>query len=182
MELYFYSMRTLLLLFVILMVSCKNETGQSELISNTDETSKYVLEPLEVYDFEGLKPLLKTDTDKIYVVNFWATWCAPCIKELPYFEAINEAYTDKNVEVVLVSLDFPKKYDSHLKPFIKKQGLKSKVVALNDMDSNTWIPAISPDWSGAIPATLIFNKEKRQFYEGAFTYEELETELKQFLK
>ncbi|MGC1631234.1 MAG: TlpA family protein disulfide reductase [Gelidibacter sp.] len=175
-------MRTLLVLFVVIMTSCKNEPRPSTLHSKTDETFKYVAEPLEVYDFEGLKPFLETDTDKIYIVNFWATWCAPCIKELPYFEAVKAAYADKNVEVLLVSLDFPKKYDSHLKPFIKKHELKSKVVALNDMDSNTWIPAINPDWSGAIPATLIFNKDKRQFYEQTFTYEELETELKQFLK
>ena len=164
------------------MVSCKQETNQNESVLNLDETSNYVAAPLEIYDFEGLKPFLKTNTDKTYVVNFWATWCAPCVKELPYFEAVNAAYNDKDVEVLLVTLDFPKKYDSHVKPFIKKHGLKSKVVALNDMDSNTWIPAINPDWSGAIPATLIFNKHKRQFYEQTFTYEELETELKKFLK
>lgn len=182
MESYFYTMRAFLVLFAFIIVSCKNDTGQSALVSKTDETSDYVAESLEVYDFEGLKPFLKTDSDKIYVVNFWATWCTPCIKELPYFERLNETYADKDVEVLLVSLDFPKKYESHLKPFIKKNQLKSKVVALNDMDSNTWIPAISPDWSGAIPATLIFNNDKRQFYEGAFTYEELEAELNKFLK
>ncbi len=164
------------------MVSCKQEKGQNESVSNLDETSDTIIVPLEVYDFEGLKPLLKTDRDTIYIVNFWATWCAPCIQELPYFEALNAAYSDEHVEVLLVSLDFPKKYESHLKPFIKKYKLKSRVIALNDMDSNTWIPAIDPDWSGAIPATLIFNKDKRQFYEQTFNYEELETELKKFLK
>ena len=164
------------------MVSCKEETSRNILPSDGDQTSDFVETPLDVYDFEGLKPLLKTKTDKIYVVNFWATWCAPCVKELPYFEAINAAYRDRDVEVLLVSLDFPKKYESHVKPFIKKHQLKSKVIALNDMDSNTWIPAINPEWSGAIPATLIFNKDKRQFYEKTFNYEELETELKQFLK
>jgi hypothetical protein len=69
-----------------------------------------------------------------------------------------------------------------LKPFIQEKKLKSKVVALNDPDANFWIPKISEDWSGAIPATLIYNKEKRQFYEQTFKYEELETQLKQFLK
>lgn len=164
------------------MFSCKQETSDKRVEDNADKTSTYVAPPLEVQDFEGLKPYLKTDTDKIYVVNFWATWCAPCIKELPYLESINENYHDRGVEVLLVSLDFPKKYDSHLKPFIKKHELKSKVIALDDMDSNTWVPAISPDWSGAIPATLIFSKDKRQFYEQTFTYEELERELKHFLK
>ena len=175
-------MRTLLVLAVFILVSCKTDKSRPELVANTAETSHYADAPLEIYDFEGLKPFLKTDTDNIYVVNFWATWCAPCIKEMPYFEAINTTYSDRNVEVILVSLDFPKKYDSHLKPFIKKNELKSKVVALNDSDSNSWIPQIDPSWSGAIPATIIFNKDKRQFYEQTFTYEALETELKKFLK
>lgn len=174
-------MRTLCLLILILMVSCKNENRPMEKSVDVDSQEEFSTIPLEIYDFEGLKPFLKTTTDKIYVVNFWATWCAPCIKELPYFEALNSAYKDKNVELLLVSLDFPKKYESHLKPFIVKHNLKSKVIALDDMDSNTWIPAIDPDWSGAIPATLIFNKDKRQFYEKTFTYEELEKEVKQFL-
>ncbi|MBA6154011.1 TlpA family protein disulfide reductase [Gelidibacter maritimus] len=174
-------MRTLCLLVLILTASCKDSNSQNKPIVDKEPTEDYSDVPLEVYDFEGLKPLLKTSTDKVYVVNFWATWCAPCIKELPYFEALGAAYSDRNVELLLVSLDFPKKYESHLKPFIKKNNLKSKVVALDDNDSNTWIPAIDPDWTGAIPATLIFNKNKRQFYEQTFTYEELETEVKQFL-
>lgn len=177
---YFYAMRIFFLVLIGLMFSCKQETAQKEVV--VDEDAPYVAKALEVVDFEGLKPYLKTNSDKVYIVNFWATWCAPCIKELPYFEQINATYRDKNVEVLLVSIDFPKKYDSHLKPFIAKHQLKSKVMALNDMDSNTWVPGIDPNWSGAIPATLIFNKDKRQFFEKTFTYEELEKELKGFLK
>ncbi|RED43816.1 AhpC/TSA family protein [Winogradskyella eximia] len=139
-------------------------------------------EKLEVYDYDGLEPLIHKKDDKVHVVNFWATWCGPCVKELPYFEAINDTYKNENVEVLLVSLDFPSKYDSALKPFIKKNNLKSKVVALNDTDQNRWIPAINEDWSGALPATIIYKGDKRQFYERSFTKEELETELKQFLK
>ena len=136
-------------------------------------------EKLEVYDYDGLEPLIHKKDDKVHVVNFWATWCGPCVKELPYFEAINDTYKNENVEVLLVSLDFPSKYDSALKPFIKKNNLKS---ALNDTDQNRWIPAINEDWSGALPATIIYKGDKRQFYERSFTKEELETELKQFLK
>lgn len=172
-----------LLIGFVLAWSCKDASNRTETSAASEAASDYVMPALTVYDYEGLKPLLKTDSDKIYVVNFWATWCAPCIKELPYFEALDEKYDNKGVEVLLVSLDFPKKYDSHLKPFIKKHQLKSRVVAFDDMDSNTWIPDISPDWSGAIPATLIFSKTDRKFYERTFaSYEELETELKSFLE
>lgn len=137
---------------------------------------------IPVYDFAGFEPLLHQDSGKTYVVNFWATWCRPCVKELPAFEAVNANYGGKGVEVILVSLDFSEKLESQVVPFIEKHGLKSDVVLLDDVDSNTWIPKVDENWSGAIPATLIYNGEERKFYERTFTYDELETELKPFLR
>ena len=120
--------------------------------------------------YAELKPLLDQSDDKVHVVNFWATWCAPCIKELPYFEALNKR---KNIEVLLVSLDFPKHKQSRLLPFINNNKLQSKVVLLDDADENYWINDINANWSGAIPATLIYNSQKRDFYERSFTKNEL---------
>lgn len=162
---------------VVLLFSCRNEVKQDVMaiteVKNTIE--------LEVYDFDGLEPLLNKQGDKVYVVNFWATWCAPCIKEIPHFEKLNANYKNKNVEVLLVSLDFPFNYDKKLKPYIEKHKLQSKVVALDDPDMNTWMSKVNEEWTGAIPITIIYNKEKRQFYERTFTYKELEEEVKQFL-
>ncbi|MBN2868250.1 MAG: TlpA family protein disulfide reductase [Flavobacteriaceae bacterium] len=156
------------ILFVLLMLSCKEEQKE---ITFTE------------IDYSGLEKVInRTDKNKTYVVNFWATWCVPCVKELPYFEKLNEEYKDKNVEVILVSLDFPKQFDTKLKTFIKEKQLQSELFALNDMDSNYWIPQVNKDWSGAIPATLIFNSEKREFYEQPFEYEELENIINKFLK
>jgi len=171
----------LLSVFFIFLLSCKDEIKKDELsvIDNNKVTeSNY---DLEVYDFKGFEKFLNQSDDKVYVVNFWATWCAPCIKELPYFEALNESYSNKNVEVLLVSLDFPKNYEKKLVPYIEKEHLKSKVIALNDPDANSWIQKVNEDWSGAIPATLIYSKNKRQFYEKSFSYDELKTEVEQFL-
>ncbi|MFK7831742.1 MAG: TlpA disulfide reductase family protein [Winogradskyella sp.] len=181
-------MKPFILLLIIGLVSCKNKTQDTQpkpsetnvVLEHTDTINTDF--DLEIYDYDGLEPLINKKDGKIHVVNFWATWCAPCIKELPYFEVINEKYKNDNVEVLLVSLDFPSKYDSALKPYIKKNNLKSKVVAFDDIDQNRWIPAIDESWSGALPATIIYNDEKRQFYEKLFTQNELETELKQFLK
>lgn len=117
-------------------------------------------------NYTELKPLLNQRGDKIYVVNFWATWCAPCIKELPYFEVLDQR---EDVEVLLVSLDFPKHKESRLLPFIKKNKLQSKVVLLDDANENYWINDIHPNWSGAIPATIVYNRHKRDFYERSFT-------------
>ena len=127
--------------------------------------------------YAELKPLLDQSDDKVHVVNFWATWCAPCIKELPYFEALNKR---KNIEVLLVSLDFPKHKQSRLLPFINNNKLQSKVVLLDDADENYWINDINANWSGAIPATLIYNSQKRDFYERSFTKNELLILVKSF--
>ena len=122
--------------------------------------------------YSELKPRLHQEGSKTYVVNFWATWCAPCIKELPYFEALNK---NQNIDVLLVSLDFPQHKESRLLPFIIKNQLQSKVVHLDDTNENFWINAIDTTWSGAIPATIIYNNQKRGFYERLFTQKELET-------
>ena len=129
-------------------------------------------------DYNSLKPLLNQEGDKVYVVNFWATWCAPCIKELPYFEKINAR---PGVEVLLVSLDFPQHKEKRLLPFVAKYQLQSKVVHLNDARENYWINAISKDWSGALPATIIYNQERREFYEGEFSEVELIKTVESFL-
>ena len=121
--------------------------------------------------------MLHQEGSKTYVVNFWATWCAPCIKELPYFEALNK---NQNIDVLLVSLDFPQHKESRLLPFIKKNQLQSKVVHLDDTNENFWINVIDSTWSGAIPATIIYNNQKRGFYERLFTQKELETLVESF--
>ena len=132
------------------------------------------------YDYNSLEYFLKKDNDTTYVVNFWATWCVPCVEELPSFEKLNKEYKDKKVKVILVSLDMSKQIESRLIPFIQKKKLQSKVVLLNDPDANAWIEKVDKSWSGAIPATIIYKKQNRKFYERSFTYGELEKEVNQF--
>ncbi|GGG52228.1 thiol:disulfide interchange protein [Croceivirga lutea] len=166
-----------------LFLSCKNETEKSKSVEKktvlnveTEETVRF-----PVYDYEGIAPLLYTNTDKTYIVNFWATWCKPCIEELPGFEKLYAETKQNNVEMILVSLDMPNMWKTQLEPFVENHKLQGKVVILDDPKMNTWIPKVDKDWGGGIPATLIFNKEERAFYERGFTYEELKKELDKFL-
>jgi thiol-disulfide isomerase/thioredoxin len=169
--------KVLLILLIFLgFISCKKEV-----INEMSKEKALQVSYVKAYTYSELKPLLEKNDDKTYIVNFWATWCAPCVKELPYFEKINQDYSDKNVEVLLVSLDFPKQVEKKLIPFINKRKLKSEVVLLDDMNEDIWIKSIDINWSGAIPATLIYNKNKRKFYEQSFDYKTLETELNTFL-
>ena len=168
-------MKYLILIFSFFtLVSCKDKKDDKLALNENEQ--------IEVYDFAGLEPLLSAQDNTVYIINFWATWCAPCVKELPFFEKINTEYRNKNVEVILVSLDFPHLYESKLKPFIVEHDIKSKVIALDDVDMNTWIPIVNPDWSGSIPATLIYKNDKSKFFEQSFTYETLENETLKFLK
>ncbi len=173
------------LVFSIVLVSCGNpkkeeqKTEDKSVASTSIEIEKDVKFP--VYDFESFEPMLHKEDDITYVINFWATWCKPCIEELPYFEKVNAEFKDKNVKVILVSLDMPSMWKSRLEPFVEKKGIASEVVILDDPKQNTWIPKVSEDWGGGIPATLIYGKDKRSFYERGFTYDELTTELEQFI-
>ncbi|MBS3993571.1 MAG: redoxin domain-containing protein [Bacteroidetes bacterium] len=157
--------------FLVLFLSCKPENTFErtpiEIISENNIS-------IEVYDFENFKPFLNVNDDTVYVINFWATWCKPCVEELPAFIKLDEKYKDKKVKVLLVSLDFPTKIKEQLIPFIKLKKLKLEVIVLDDPDQNSWIPQVSEEWSGAIPATLIYTKNKREFYEQSFTFESLE--------
>lgn len=114
-------------------------------------------------DFE--KSIIKED-DNVYVINFWATWCAPCIKELPYFEKL---HTDNpKVKVILVSLDSRKDLEKKLIPFVDRKKITAQVVLLSDKDYNAWLDKIDASWSGAIPATLILNGKRKLFAEREF--------------
>lgn len=119
---------------------------------------------------------IKQGKDTVYVVNFWATWCAPCVKELPNFEKLNATYKNQKLKVILISIDFKSKLAKVVKPFVLKNGLKSEVFLLNEKSEQEFIDRVSKKWSGALPATLVINplKEIRNFYDQEFTFDELE--------
>jgi thiol-disulfide isomerase/thioredoxin len=174
-----------LFLIVGLSVSCKkqaNAVPSDSKIQNIKPTQVYKKEGITVnsYDFKAFEPFLKKSNDTTYVVNFWATWCAPCVAELPNFEKISSEYKDQKIKILLVSLDFKKQVETSLIPFMKKRNLQSQVVHLSDPDANAWIGKVDSAWSGAIPATIIYNKSRRKFYEQSFTYGQLQKEISLF--
>lgn len=153
-----------------MVISCKDETTEVK-------NSKPITSEIPVYNFKELEPLLYSETTEIQIVNFWAMWCAPCVKELPFLQ--DYASSHKDIKLTLVSMDFVKDIDTKLKPFLQKHNITDEVVLLNDPDANTWINKVNPEWSGAIPYTIIFNKDKRVFYERSFeSVEDLETEIR----
>lgn len=178
------------LLVVVLVFGCREAEKEKVLASKVSiERAQSWPQPdtsingIPIYEkFDSLEPIFNFENDTTYVINFWATWCKPCIKELPYFEEIDSTYRDQKLKVVLVSLDFPKQIESQLVPFVEKEQLQSKVVVLLDGKYNDWIDKVSKEWSGAIPATYIYQGDKEKLIGNSFeNTSEIINEIKPFL-
>jgi thiol-disulfide isomerase/thioredoxin len=134
------------------------------------------IEYIRVPELERI--LVNTD-NKLYVLNFWATWCAPCVSEIGNFERAAKAYDPSKVKFLLISLDFPSQIEKQLIPFLKKNNISLDVAVMMDVDYNKWIDKIDKGWQGDIPATLFFNnsRKSRYFHSGEVT----EPELKKYI-
>jgi len=130
---------------------------------------------VQLLKLDQLEQRFEKGKDTVYIVNFWASWCAPCLKELPHFEKLSQSLKNDKVKVLLVSLDFKSKLKSAVVPIAKRLKLKNEVYVLDEVNQQQYIERISKEWSGALPATLLVNKSKnkRVFKEQEFTYPEL---------
>ena len=124
------------------------------------------------------------NADYPLVVSFWATWCRPCIHEIPYLQETVEKYSDRNVELVLVSLDFKESFPSVIESFVRKNGYKASFFWLNETNADQFCPKIDPKWDGSIPATLFVNNKTgyRKFYDRQLTPLQVEAEIKNQVK
>ena len=142
-----------------------------------------MVEGVPVYNkFDDIEYLFHQHTDTTYVINFWATWCKPCVEELPYLEKLNKEYQDEKVKVILVSMDFKKLIHHKLTPFLEKNAIQSDVVLLADGYTSTWIDRVSNKWDGAIPYSIIYRNDEKQELGIAESYNDIESIVKEFLK
>ncbi len=160
--------RLLSLFSLVLLVACNTTTPPEVKTDKQVETVAPDATQIPVVDFAGLKPIFTQKSDTTYIINFWATWCKPCVAELPYFIELQKKYEGQKYKFIFVSLDFPKQIQKKLLPFLEKNPLPGEVVVLDDSDSNTWIPAVDPEWSGAIPATMVYHGDDKIFAEKSF--------------
>jgi thiol-disulfide isomerase/thioredoxin len=138
---------------------------------------------IKVVKIDELKKII-ADKKTPLVINFWATWCKPCIEELPYFLKEYEANKDAGLELLLVSLDFENDYAERLKKFAEQKKISAPIFWLNETNADIFCPAIDSAWSGAIPASLFINSQTgyRKFYESQLSPAELRKEIMAILK
>jgi len=137
---------------------------------------------VEVIKIDGLQKLIAEDKHTLHVINFWATWCKPCVKELPLFVSLNESHP--GLSISLVSLDFIDEIETKLYPFLDKNDINLRVLLMDEVDYNLWINMVDSSWSGAIPATFFIEPStgRRKFLEKEFENGELEKEIETFIK
>ena len=168
-----------------LFFSCHSGTKESSYglgkIVEPEEVIQYHGGEILITDFDGLQGLLEIRDGRTHVINFWASWCKPCIQELPYFLRLQQHHDRSELQVIMVSLDFRSKVEETLIPFLESREFILPLILLHDPAANEWIDRVDPSWTGSIPATLIFNNERREFYEKEFTEEELNSIVQNFL-
>ncbi len=145
-------------------------------------SAQYKLEKINLREFQSL--VHKKD-DVLYVVNFWATWCKPCIEELPGFMDVNAYYRDHpKFKMILISFDNKRLLDTKVKRFVEKNNIEADVYLLDD-DRNILelLPEIDENWNGAIPSTVFYKNEKKlKFHQLSMTPFELQDLIEAFLE
>jgi|HubBroStandDraft_2_1064218.scaffolds.fasta_scaffold230701_2 thiol-disulfide isomerase/thioredoxin len=122
-------------------------------------------------------------SDHPLIVNFWATFCVPCNKEIPYFQSAVARYKDQGVELILVSLDLPDYYPAKISDFARKQGYTAKILWLNETDADYFCPKVDPHWSGGIPSSLFVDNRThyRRFFDRQLTEPQVDLEIKKMI-
>lgn len=134
-------------------------------------TVSYAQIPVEKFD-ELEKRWLKNN-DTVYLVNYWATWCKPCVEEFPDFIKLEKQMKNERFKMILVSLDFPSQIDSRVIPFLNDNNISSEVVILDDK-ANYWINKVNENWDGDIPVTQIIKNGEKEFHNSSLNLEELQ--------
>ena len=137
---------------------------------------------IPVWKLADLKAAMDTTSGPV-IINFWATFCKPCIAELPHFQAAANQYKAQGVQLIMVSLDLKEAYPKAIQNFVTKRKLTSPVVFLDESNADLFVPAVDSSWSGSIPASLFINRSKgyRQFLEEELSREKLEAEIRKML-
>ena len=126
---------------------------------------------------------LIAQSDHPLIVNFWATFCVPCCKEIPYFQRTVAGYKDQQVELILVSLDLPDYYPARIAVSAKERGFTVPLFWLDETDAHYFCPKVDPRWTGGIPCSLFIDNKThyRRFFDRQLTEPQVGLAIKEML-
>ncbi|MGZ3864597.1 MAG: TlpA family protein disulfide reductase [Bacteroidia bacterium] len=128
-----------------------------------------------VKDFAQFEKSVRKTNDTLYVVNIWATWCVPCVKEMPFFFQSAKTHANEKVKIVFASMNSLKEMET-VQGFTDRKNILQDVFILNAGNPNEWIDKVDKSWGGSIPATVMYKESKKVFFrEGDFTQTELDS-------
>jgi thiol-disulfide isomerase/thioredoxin len=138
--------------------------------------------PVEKVKITDLQEYL-AKCDHPVIVNFWATFCAPCNKEIPYFQTTVAGYTAQGVELILVSLDLPDYFPVRIGDFARQRGYTARLLWLNETDADYFCPKVDARWSGGIPSSLFINNKLhyRRFFDRQLTEAQVDLEIRRMV-
>jgi thiol-disulfide isomerase/thioredoxin len=140
--------------------------------------SSATAQEIKKWKLQDLEAAIK-NADKPTIFNFWATFCKPCIEELPYFQEAAKKFNSAGVQLILVSLDLPKAYPTKISAFAKKNKIKAPIAFLDETNADLFCPKVDSTWSGAIPASLFVNNKTgyKKFFEDQLSKAQVEKEI-----
>lgn len=140
-----------------------------------------VKKPVEIVSFSKLQSIMESKEDEtVYLYNFWATWCAPCVKELPHFDKVVREYGDE-VKMILISQNEEKEVAA-VQKYLDENQYRAENYLLEKGNPNVWMPMLNKKWTGAIPMTIIKYRNKEFFHEGKMSEEFLRNEIEKIKK
>jgi thiol-disulfide isomerase/thioredoxin len=132
-----------------------------------------ILPPVAVISVEQLHDLIRRDSGNVVLVNAWATWCQPCIEELPRLARLSKEYAEKPLRIILVSADEAELAATSVKKTLTGAGIVLQTYLVAGGGDEYFINSMSPKWSGALPTTFLYDKQGglRKLLTGKQSYE-----------
>jgi thiol-disulfide isomerase/thioredoxin len=112
-------------------------------------------------DASDVKEIVASHEGEVVLLNFWATWCPPCVREFPELVEVEKEYRGRGVAVISVSIDFPEKLEKELLPFLEEHQPDFEVYLKKDGDVTVFTRTIDPEWKGTLPATFFYDRQGR---------------------
>ena len=128
---------------------------------------------LDTIDERGVKELAKNDTQNLRLINVWATWCGPCVEELPELITINRMYRKRRFEMITISLDGVGNKDQALR-FLKEKHVSATNYIFDSDDRDKLAEALDRKWPGPVPYTLLIAPGGKVIYRKHDTFDPME--------